>query len=70
MTLEQKAKKYAREHPQRVFLSWVDGSQREYDSATKAVELCRIPRTAACIIAAECEDKTLEKMLNDLLDHE
>ena len=60
--------KYAKLNNEPVFLSWVDGSRREYKNAMQAVELCYAVRIAACIIGAACEDKTLEKMLNALLD--
>ena len=69
MTEAQKAKQYAAEHPQSVSLFWVDGSKRDYSDAKKATILCTIPRTAACIMDAECEDKRLESMLNNLLNH-
>lgn len=69
MTTAQKAKQYAAEHPQPVFLSWIDGSKREYSDAKKAVCLCTIPRTAACIMSAECQDKCFESMLNNILNN-
>ena len=59
--------KYAKEHPQKVALSWIDNSTRTY-TADKAAHLCADPRIAACIMGAECEDKTLAEMLNGLLD--
>ena len=62
------ALKYAKENPNEVSLSWIDGSIRKYDEATKAVELCFIHRTAQCIMGAVCADKLFENMLNDLLD--
>lgn len=66
--LRNEAIKYAQQIRKPVFLSWVDGSKREYQSTMKTVELCYSVRIAACIVGAECEDKTLEKMLNALLD--
>lgn len=69
MTLAEKAEKYAKQHPQEVSLAWIDNSTRTYD-ADKAARLCSIPRIAACIMGAEAPDKTLEGMLNKLLDDE
>ncbi len=63
------AKRYAKEHPQEVALSWIDNSKRTYP-ADKAVRLCEVRRIAACIMGAECEDKVLEDLLNKLLDDE
>ena len=64
-----KIEKYIDQHPQEVSLSWVDGTKRTYP-AKKALLLCRVPRTAACIMGAECEYRQLEAMLNELLDDE
>lgn len=64
-----KIEKYIDQHPQEVSLAWVDGTKRTYP-AKKALLLCQMSRTAACIIEAECEDKQLETMLNGLLDDE
>ncbi len=61
--------KYITQHPQEVALAWVDGTERVYP-AKKALLLCQVPRTAACIIAADCKDKKLEAMLNELLGAE
>lgn len=69
MTLAEKAKRYAKEHPQEVTLAWIDNSKRTYN-ADKAVRLCEIRRVAACIMGAEAPDKTLTDMLNKLLDDE
>lgn len=69
MTLAEKAKRYAKAHPQEVALSWVDGSTRTYD-AGKAVRLCEVRRIAACIMGEEAPDKALADMLNKLLDDE
>ena len=66
--IRDKARKHAENCGEPVFLSWIDGSKREYEDAMKAVELCAIPRTASCIMGAICEDKGLETMLNTLLD--
>lgn len=64
-----KIEKYIDQHPQEVSLSWVDGTKRTYP-AKKAFLLCQMPRTVACIMGAECEDKKLEAMLNELLNDE
>ncbi len=69
MKLADKAKRYAKAHPQEVALAWVDGSKRTY-TADKAALLCSVPRVAACVMGAEAPDKTLEDMLNKLLDDE
>lgn len=61
--------KYIAQHPQEVTLAWVDGTKRTYP-AKKALALCQVPRTAACIMGAECGDMNLEAMLNKLLDNE
>lgn len=69
MSLSEKAIQYARVHPQEVALAWIDNSKRTY-TADKAARLCGVPRVAACIMGAECEDKALADMLNKLLDDE
>lgn len=69
MTLAEKAERYAKQHPQEVSLSWVDGSTRTYP-ADKAARLCGVPRIAACIMGATANDKELADMLNKLLDSE
>lgn len=61
--------KYIAQHPQEVALLWVDGTKRAYP-AKKALLLCQVPRTAACIMGADCEDKNIESMLNKLLGAE
>lgn len=61
------AEKYVKQHPQEVTLAWVDNTTRAY-TADQAVQLCRDPRIAACIIGAECEDQQLTDMLNRMLD--
>ena len=50
-----------------ITLAWIDNSTRTY-TADQAVQLCRDPRIAACIIGANCEDKELAGRLNKLLD--
>lgn len=66
--LVKKAKQRAKANPQKVTLAWIDGSDRTYD-AGKAVCLCEVRRIAACLMSARCEgDKTLENMLNELID--
>jgi len=69
MTFADKAIRYAKAHPQEVTLAWIDNSKRTY-TADKAARLCGVPRVAACVVGAECKDKRLEDMLNNLLDDE
>lgn len=69
MTLADRAARYAEQHPQEVTLAWIDNSTRVY-TAAKAVQLCAVPRIAACIMGAEAPDKALADMLNRLLDDE
>ncbi len=64
-----KVETYIEQHPQEVALAWVDGTKRTYP-AKKALLLCQVPRTAACIMGADCEDKELEAMLNKVLDND
>lgn len=64
-----KIKNYARKVKEPAYLAWIDGSKREY-TAIKAVALCEVRITAACIMGAECEDKKLEQLLNALLDRD
>ena len=64
MNIEQ----YVDRYPQEITLVWIDGTKRAYP-AKKAFLLCKIRRTAGCIIAAECGDLKLEAMLNKLLDN-
>ncbi len=67
--LVKKAKQRAKANPQEVTLSWIDGSDRTYDTG-KAVRLCEARRVAACVMSAKCEDKELEDLLNALIDYE
>lgn len=69
MTFAEKVHRYAKQHPQTVTLAWIDNSNRTY-AADKAARLCGVPRVAACIMGAECEDATLRNMLNELIDGE
>lgn len=68
MTLAEKAERYAKQHPQEVTLAWIDNSTRTY-TADRAARLCGVPKIAACIMGAESSDKTLETMLNQLIDN-
>lgn len=67
LELTRKAQAYAKQYPQAVTLSWVDGRAATYD-AEKAVCLCQCRRSAACIIGATAGDKALEDLLNQLID--
>lgn len=69
MTLAERAARYARQHPQQVALAWVDRTKRTY-TAYMAVQLCTNRQTAGCIMGALTTDKTLERLLNRLVDGE
>ena len=69
MTLSNEAVQYAKQHPQEVALSWVDGSLRTYD-ALKAVKLCGVPGIAACIMGTRAKDTALQALLDRLIDSE
>ncbi len=69
MTLAEKAARYARQHPQQVTLAWVDRTKRTY-TAHMAVQLCTNRQTAGCIVGAMTKDRTLERILNRLVDGE
>ena len=58
---------YARTNPQPVQLCWIT---RKVDthSALAAVRLCAKPRVAANIVGAVADDKTMENLLNKLID--
>lgn len=69
MTLTGRAREYARQHPQTVRLSWLDHRLTTSD-AESAVELCADPLVAADLMGAVADDKTLESLLNQLIDGE
>lgn len=69
MKLAEQAAQYAREHPQKVTLAWVDNSTRTYPG-DKAVKLCADRCVSGHIVGAEAQDKILTSMLNALLDNE
>lgn len=69
MTLAEKATQYIKQHPQQVTLAWVDHTKRTY-TADMAVQLCTNRQTAGRIMGALTKDKTLERMLNRLVDGE
>ncbi len=67
MSLVDSARKYAQGHPQEVQLRWLD-HRVAVCSALEAVVLCSVPHVAALIVCAVADDKTLENMLNHLID--
>lgn len=67
MTSKEKVISFAKECGGVVAISWIDNSKREYD-AERAARLCSVPRIAACLLGAECSNKQLEAMLNNLID--
>ncbi len=64
---EAAALDYARTHMQAVRIVWVD-REPEILSAEDAVVLCSDHFVSGRIIAAVAQEKTLEDMLNKLLD--
>lgn len=69
MTTAEAARDYAAQHPQTVRLCRID-RQVVVCSAATAVKLCAIPSVAARMIGAVADDKTLESLLNKLIDAE
>ena len=67
MTLADRVKEYAQQHPQTVRLCWVN-HRIALCSAAEAVKMCAVPHAAACIVGAVADDKTMEDMLNRLID--
>lgn len=69
MTQADEAMEYARTHLQAVRIVWVDATVDTY-GAVEAVRLCADRRVSGRIMGAVAQDKTLEGMLNRLLDSE
>lgn len=69
MTAAEDVRNYAQQHPQTVRLCRID-RQVVVCSAATAVQLCAIPSVAARMIGAVADDKTLEGLLNRLIDGE
>lgn len=67
MTPEEKAMEYARRHLQAVRVCWVDRQPMEC-GAVEAVELCADYRVSGRIVGVVAQDKTLEDMLNKIID--
>lgn len=67
MTPKEKAMEYARSHLQAVRIIWIDHRTAEH-GAVEAVELCADRRVSGRIMAAVAQDKTLENLLNQLID--
>lgn len=67
--LADRAANYARQHPQTVRLSWVSRKVTT-STAESAVELCADPLVAARLMGTVADDKTLEDMLNRLIDRD
>lgn len=67
MTPREKAMDYARAHLQPVRIVWLDKKHEVY-GAVEAVALCSNCRVSGRIMAAVAHDKTLEAMLNKLID--
>lgn len=69
MTTAERAREYAQQHPQTVRLCWVN-HRIALCPAGEAVKMCAVPHVAACIVGAVADDKTLEDLLNQLIDGE
>ena len=69
MTLTEKTKEYARQHLQAVRVCWINRRTTEHD-AVVAAELCSDYHVSGQIVGVVAQDKTLEDMLNKLLDCE
>lgn len=67
MTLADKAREYAQQRPQTVRLCWVN-HRIALCPAVEAVDMCAVPHVAACIVGAVADDKTMEALLNRLID--
>lgn len=65
----QAAQDYAQQHPQAVQLCWVD-RRVAVCPASEAVNICAVPHVAAGIVGAVALDKTLEELLNRIIDGE
>ena len=64
-----RARSYARQHPQTVRLSWITRKVTTSD-AESAVELCANRLVAGCLMGAVADDKALEDLLNRLIDED
>lgn len=64
-----RAREYARNHPQQVRVCWLDRKTTIHPAA-EAVALCSDRGVSGCIVGAVADDKRLEDMLNGLLDDE
>ena len=67
MTLTEKAMKYALQHLQAVRICWVDRKPVEC-GAVEAVKLCADYRVSGRIVGVVARDKTLEDLLNKIID--
>ena len=67
MTLTEKAMKYAQQHLQAVRVCWVDRQPTEC-GAEEAVKLCADYRVSGRIMGVVAQDKTMEDLLNRLID--
>ena len=67
MVLADSAAEYARQHPQTVRLCWAN-HRIAVCEAIEAVRMCAVPHVAACIVGAVADDKTLEDLLNQIID--
>ena len=67
MTLADRTMEYAQQHPQTIRLCWVNRRMAVCE-ASEAVKLCAVPHVAACIVGAVADDKTMEDLLNRLID--
>lgn len=63
----QRVRRYAEKHPQGVILVWVS-KRRTFHDAPGAITLCSDPSVSGRIIAAQTEDRELQRMLNELVD--
>ena len=64
MTPTEKAMEYAQQHLQAVRVCWIDRQPMKCG----AVELCTDYRVSGRIVGVVAQDKTLEDMLNKIID--
>lgn len=69
MTPTEKAMEYAKAHLQAVRVCWVDRNPTEC-GAVEAVKLCSDRGVSGRIVGVVAQDKSLEDVLNKLLDDE
>lgn len=67
--LTDKARRYALAHPQTIRLSWVSRKVTT-STAESAVELCADPLMAVRLMGTVADDKTLEGLLNQIIDRD